>query len=290
MNPTLITRLMGKEDVAPSRARHDIRFDPFLGIDYSGDGAPGAPLKGLQVYGARPGESAERWAPPPGGTRKASNWSRRAVAEMLLDRVRANERFIAGIDHCFSIPASWCQRFSLATWPEFLDDFVAHWPTHEEGVTIESLRADPDRRYLPQPPKALPDADRFRLTERWTSSTKSIFQFDVNGSVGKSSFAGMPWLKWLRDRAGDRLHVWPFDGWEPAPGKSVIAEVYPSMLRRRYPAQAGMSGDQHDACAIAMWLEDIARRGALGEYLRMPPLTDAEREIVACEGWVLGVR
>lgn len=289
MDSTLITRLMGKED-APPAAPSAQRFDLFLGVDYSGASTCAAPLKGLQVYGARPGQPAEKWAAPVAGMRRASNWSRSAVAEMLLERLRSNERFIAGIDHCFSIPAPWFQRHALQTWPDFLADFARHWPTHEDGVTVESLRADPQRRYLPQPLKSLPDADRYRLTERWTSSTKSIFQFDVNGSVGKSSYAGIPWLKWLRDQAGDRLHVWPFDGWDPAPGKSVIAEVYPSMLRRRYPAQPGMSGDQHDALAIAMWLEDMNRRGALGEYLRMPMLTTAERDMVAREGWVLGVR
>jgi len=222
--------------------------------------------------------------------RKTSNWSRRAVAAFLLDRLQSNERFIAGIDHCFSIPAPSLQRHALQTWPDLLADFARHWPTQDEGVTVESLRADPARRYQPQSMKSLPDADRFRLTERWTSSTKSIFQFDVSGAVGKSSYAGIPWLKWLRDQAGERLHVWPFDGWDPAPGKSVIAEMYPSMLRRRYAAQPGMTSDQHDAFAIAMWLEDMSRRGALAEYLRMPPLTAAEREMVAREGWVLGVR
>jgi len=112
----------------------------------------------------------------------------------------------------------------------------------------------------------------------------------MQGAVAKSSHAGIPWLKWLRDQAGERLHFWPYDGWDPAAGKSVVAEMYPSMLKRRYPAQEGMSADQHDAYAVAMWLQDMAARGSLSEYFRMPPLTPAEQAVVACEGWVLGVR
>ena len=31
------------------------------------------------------------------------------------------------------------------------------------------------------------------LTERWTATAKSVFLFDVQGSVAKSTFAGLPW-------------------------------------------------------------------------------------------------
>lgn len=280
MNPTLITRLMGKED-APPAAVPVQRFDLFIGIDYSGAGTADTPLHGLQVYGARPGRAARKWPAPARGMRRASNWSRQAIAAMLLERARSGERFIAGIDHCFSMPEAYFERYGLHGWPAFLEDFVEHWPTHQRDASVHALRAASVRTGT---------AQELRLAEKWTSSAKSVFQFDMQGAVAKSSHAGIPWLKWLRDQAGERLHFWPYDGWDPAAGKSVVAEMYPSMLKRRYPAEEGMSADQHDAYAVAMWLQDMAARGALADYFRMPPLTSAEQMIVACEGWVLGVR
>lgn len=98
----------------------------------------------------------------------------------------------------------------------------------------------------------------------------------------------IPWLKWLRDHAGDRLHFWPFDGWTPAPGKSVIVEVYPSVFRNRYPRD-GRTLDQQDAYATAKWMASMDARGALAGYFA-PPLTVAERAMADLEGWIFGVR
>jgi hypothetical protein len=92
-------------------------------------------------------------------------------------------------------------------------------------------------------------ASEFRLCEQWTSSAKSVFQFDVQGQVATSSHAGIPWLKRIRDAVGDRVHFWPFDGWVPAAGKAVIAEVYPSIFRNRYE-RAGRTPDEQDAYAV----------------------------------------
>ncbi|WP_165493172.1 hypothetical protein [Hylemonella gracilis] len=52
-----------------------------------------------------------------------------------------------------------------------------------------------------------------------------MFLFDVQGSVAKPTHAGLPWLHWLREQAGDRLHVWPFDGWAIPHDKAVLVEI-----------------------------------------------------------------
>jgi hypothetical protein len=114
-----------------------------------------------------------------------------------------------------------------------------------------------------------------------------VFQFDVQGSVAKSTHAGIPWLKRLRDEAGDRVHFWPFDGWQPSPGKAVIAEVYPSIFRKRFPPQ-GRTADEQDAYAVARWMAEMDARQALERYFE-PPLTDIESATAAREGWILGV-
>jgi hypothetical protein len=59
-----------------------------------------------------------------------------------------------------------------------------------------------------------------------------------------------------------RIHFWPFDGVEVPEGKSVVAEVYPSLSRRRY-SKEGRSPDEHDAYSVAAWLSENDRRGRL---------------------------
>ena len=74
--------------------------------------------------------------------------------------------------------------------------------------------------------------------------------FDHTGSVAKSTHAGIPWLRLIRHRIGDRVHIWPFDGWDIPSGCSAIAEVYPALWSRTF-AREGRTGDQHDAYSIA---------------------------------------
>jgi len=66
----------------------------------------------------------------------------------------------------------------------------------------------------PKPPGARTGStSELRLYEQWTSSAKSVLRFDMQGSVAKSTHAGIPWLRFLRQRLGDKLFFWPFDGW-----------------------------------------------------------------------------
>lgn len=78
-----------------------------------------------------------------------------------------------------------------------------------------------------------------------------------------------------------------FDGWEVPDGKSVIAEIYPSIFRNRYPKD-DRTADQQDAYSVARWLTECDERGFLGRYFA-PPLTDDERKTADLEGWILGI-
>ena len=53
---------------------------------------------------------------------------------------------------------------------------------------------------------------------------------DLQGSVAKSTHAGIPWLRFIRQRLRDRVHFWPFDGWDIPAGRSAVVEVYPSLV------------------------------------------------------------
>jgi hypothetical protein len=127
-----------------------------------------------------------------------------------------------------------------------------------------------------------------RLTEERAGGVKSVFHFDVQGSVAKSTHAGIPWLRFIRQRLGSRVHFWPFDGWEiPAGRRSAIAEVYPSLWSRSF-AREGRTGDQHNAYCIAGWLSRADRNGSLEVFLK-PDLTPPERAVAQLEGWMLGL-
>ncbi len=127
-----------------------------------------------------------------------------------------------------------------------------------------------------------------RLTEERAGGAKSVFQFDVPGSVAKSTHAGIPWLRFIRHRLGDRVHFWPFDGWNVPSGRSTIAEVYPALWNRSF-AREGRTRDQHEAYIIAAWLSRADRDGSLAVFLN-PWLTKSERTTAQLEGWLLGVQ
>jgi hypothetical protein len=105
--------------------------------------------------------------------------------------------------------------------------------------------------------------------------------------VAKSTHAGIPWLSYIRQQLGTRVHIWPFDGWDIPAGRSAIAEVYPALWSAHFP-MAARTGDQHDAYSIAAWLHQADFRAELPAFL-MPSLTPEQRMVAEIEGWILGV-
>ena len=83
------------------------------------------------------------------------------------------------------------------------------------------------------------------------------------------------------------MHFWPFDGWGLPPGRSVVAEVYPSLWSHSFPRD-GRNADQHDAFSAAEGLRRVDRDGTLADFLN-PSLEPREREVARIEGWILGV-
>lgn len=253
-------------------------FDYCIGIDYSGAETSVSRLRGLQVYMAEPGKRPVHVRTPAAPPGQVWNWTRSEIAHWLVGLAEEGKTFVVGIDHAFSFPYSYFCRNCLTTWDEFLVDFRTHWPTDQPYRYVEEFREDNMRTGR---------ANEFRLTDRWSSSAKSVFQFDVQGQVAKSTHAGLPWLLFIRNKLGPAVHFWPFDGFEVPPGKSVIAEVYPSIFRNRYPHDSRRI-DEQDAYAIARWLSESVHRDILKHYLH-PPLNDEEQALAKCEGWILGI-
>ena len=76
-------------------------FRRYVGIDYSGAATPTSSLRGLSVYAAKPDAPAAEVAPPPSARK---HWTRRGIAEWLLERLDEDVPTIVGIDHGFSFP------------------------------------------------------------------------------------------------------------------------------------------------------------------------------------------
>jgi hypothetical protein len=125
-----------------------------------------------------------------------------------------------------------------------------------------------------------------RLTEE-RCKAKSVFHFDVQGSVAKSTHSGLPWLRFIRQQLGTSVHFWPFDGWTPPPERSVIAEVYPALWSRVF-ASEDRNQHQHDAFAAALWMQQADTAGTLGNNFE-PKLQPDVRKIAEIEGWILGL-
>ncbi|HWA95097.1 MAG TPA: hypothetical protein VG844_10900 [Terracidiphilus sp.] len=256
-------------------------FTRYIGIDYSGAKTADDSCSGIRVFMAEGSSEPAQVQPPPSPRRY---WTRRGLAEWLREELEKDIPTIVGIDHAFSFPLAYFEKYRLSSdWQGFLVDFQHHWPTDAQHTYVSFIRDDPHSGGK----KRTGDRSWFRVTETWTPSAKSVFGFGVNGEVATSTHAGLPWLLYLRKKCRRPLHFWPFDGWEIPEGKSVVAEVYPSLWMKRFPKD-GRNGDEQAAYAAAAWLQRADRHGSLSSFLN-PSLTAEERGIAKIEGWILGV-
>ena len=256
-------------------------FARTIGIDYSGAETANSSLKGLRVFMADVGEAPREVAPPPSPKRY---WTRRGIAEWLVERLAEDIPTVVGIDHAFSFPLRYFEAHGLLPdWPAFLDDFQRHWPTDADHTYVDFVRfgtagngaaREGGRRWR-------------RITEERSPGAKSVFHFDVQGSVAKSTHAGIPWLLHIRRALGNRVHFWPFDGWDVPVEKSVVLEVYPRLWSAGYPVE-DRTPDQHDAYSVAAWLSTAAADGGLLKAMK-PELSPPEMAVAQVEGWILGV-
>jgi len=255
-------------------------FERYFGIDYSGAQTPESSLKGLRVYAADRLTAPQEVGPPP-SPRKY--WTRRGIAEWLVQRLSEKLPTLVGIDHGFSFPLQYFEQHGLPLeWSSFLDDFQRHWPT-DEDIYVDFVRDG-------SVGNAAARSGNFRwrrVTELRARTAKSVFDFNTRGSVAKSTHAGIPWLRYIRQHATDHVHFWPFDGWSVRPNRSVVTEVYPALWNTAFPS-AGRTPDQQDAFAIAKWFQRADSEGGLEKFL-CPELEPDERKKAEIEGWILGV-
>ncbi len=259
----------------------DPLFKRYIGIDYSGAETPTSSLKGLRVYMATPGTLPVEVEPPPSPKKY---WTRRGIGEWLVEGLSKPLATLVGIDHGFSFPISYFEKYGLPhNWFDFLDDFQQHWPTDEDNIYVDFVRYGDVGNG-----KARTGNSRWRrITELHAHTAKSVFQFDVQGSVAKSTHSGLPWLNYLHRKLGNKVHFWPFDGWDIPVGRSVIVEIYPSLWSRSFSRES-RNADQHDAYSVSEWMRRTDLEGRLMGFF-VPPLKSTDRKIAEIEGWILGV-
>ncbi len=191
------------------------------------------------------------------------------MAEWLLACLLEDVPTLVGIDHGFSFPLRYFEVHHLAPdWPSFLEDFQRHWPTDEEHCYVDFVRDGLSGNGADRT-----GSSRWRcLTEERSGSAKSVCHFDVPGSVAKSTHAGVPWLLYLRRHLSERVHFWPFDGWQLNCAFGDAAEVRDRYCHVHHPCNAS-----HETFSLAQGqLEHLTdQHGCLdrmiGIFLRSAP-------------------
>ncbi|MFN9278825.1 MAG: hypothetical protein ACK6DW_03700 [Betaproteobacteria bacterium] len=255
-------------------------FRRYLGIHYSGAETPDSGLKNLRVYSATPDTPAQEVLPPP-GPRKY--WSRRELAHWLAQELAGDMPTIVGIDHALSFPLRYFEVHRLALdWMVFLEDFHRHWPTDAPHTYVDFIlngaRGEGAAR--------MGNPRWMRLTDERCRAARSVFQFEGQGKVAAATHAGLPWILFLKRQLGERLHVWPFDGWEIPAGKPALVEARPAIWRDLVPV-AALDAGQKDAFVTASWLKGADSSGELSDFLQ-PALSQSERLVCGVEGWIVG--
>lgn len=111
-----------------------LRFERYVGINYSDAQTPASSLKGLRVYIAECSNAPQGILPPPGPHKY---WTRRGIAEWLARLFSEHTTTLVGIDHRFSFPLRYFEQYGLPLdWPSFLDDFQYHSRTDRTSTSV----------------------------------------------------------------------------------------------------------------------------------------------------------
>jgi hypothetical protein len=219
--------------------------------------------------------------PPPPSPRKY--WTRRGVAEWLVERAAEDAPTLVGIDHGFSFPLRYFELHGLMPdWPAFLDDFQHHWPTDEDiyvdfhrSLHVEIKDRFRGRAFLGQPPPARIAHARRTVAHRAVADGRNP---PMPAFPGCASFASGAASRPISGRSMAGIF---------RPNAQRWVEVYPSLWSGKFVREE-RNGDQHDAYSAAAWMHRADLDGSLAAFLN-PSLATLERAVAQVEGWILGV-
>ena len=135
-----------------------------------------------------------------------------------------------------------------------------------------------------------------RIADNCARGAKSVWQLYGAGSVGSQVLLGLPALKHLMEASGiaGRTAVWPFQtGLRTPEARAVIAEVYPSLLRKPI-GKRSCEREILDCAQVRVNAEAFARLDADGGLAPLfggaTWLTEVQRGIIETEeAWILGL-
>src|ERR1035437_8402505 len=122
------------------------QFARYIGIDYSGAETADSSCKGLRVFMTEGSGEPIQVQPP---TSPRSYWTRRGLAEWLREELDRDTPTLIGIDHVFSFPLAYFEKYRLSSdWEDFLVVFHHHGPTDTPHTYVCFLREEPSGRGL----------------------------------------------------------------------------------------------------------------------------------------------
>lgn len=276
------------------------RFDAILIVDWSSSASPSP---------ARHSANAIWTGLAEAGSVSATYHRTRAEAERAIQAtlgalVADGRRALVGFDFAFGYPQGFAAALSghahaFAVW-DWLEDAIEDGPEnannrfevadrinagfpgrgpfwgHPQGRSFAHLSMRDER-------EGHGVAETLRQTERAADGQpKSVFKIAYAGSVGGQSLVGLPLLARLRRRFEGRLGAWPFEA-HALDREIVLAEVYPSLIRKAVPA--GGVRDEAQVRQLAAALARLDREGRIGALFAAASSGERLHE----EGWILGV-
>lgn len=210
--------------------------DFYVGVDWSG--ARGRRLKSLRVAICAAGREAPWLIPGP----IHGDWSRPAFLEWLLAQLASGKRVVCGLDFSFCFP--YCDYDAYFPGLDAAPGSVGEFWSRVESVCAGDL--DLFGGQVPEEPCFAgffrsrgqlggQYERRLRVTEQacqeqGLGTPESVFNLVGPRQVGKSSLAGMRFLRALKN-AHQGVAVWPFDDVEYA--NCVVLETFPTAFVRR---------------------------------------------------------
>lgn len=276
-----------------------LTFGRCIGIDYSGAQHAHAGLPGLRVFEAEISDT-DALECRPDSQQPKRHWSRAELAQWLVEQILVTHQsakfpLLIGIDHALSFPLAYYEKYQLQkNWNIFLEDYCAHWGALVGSTSVrETLQSQQQQKQLFD--GRCGESRWRRLAEQRSKGAKSVFHFGVPGAVASSTHAGLVWIQFLRThpRVGPLIHFWPFDGWIPEHGKTVVTEIYPA-LWNKFISKDSLTQDQHDARVVALGLREAMVSGELEAWFQPEQwnnihLSEVERKQALVEGWILGL-
>ena len=276
---------------------------------------------------ARPGKDSIWWAlaRTDGGEKTAPEYARtrhaaiRRLTRLVAGEIDAGRRVLVGFDFPFGYPAGVAGHltgrpsgFALWDWlVERIEDRADNGNNRYEVAAemnasypgLGPLWGRPPSWSLPTIPhrasartrRDAHPAER-RIADRHATGAKTVWQLAYAGSVGSQMLLGLPALARLiaDSRIRGRCVVWPFDtGLHPPDAPAVLAEIYPSLLRREIALRKG-DDEILDRAQVRVNADAFARLDAHGGlaplFAGTESLSARERRLVEREeAWILGL-